>query len=109
MAQQITEEDVRSKVRALLKEAHPDKVDQFTFRGKQFDHGLAWVHFPEGLGGLGVSPKLPAVVADELRPHAQTTPEDMMINPIRIRMGPPTRPTPRPPRMEKSPFRPVFN
>ena len=29
-----------------------------TFLGEQFDRGLAWVHFPEGLGGLGVNPKL---------------------------------------------------
>ena len=29
-----------------------------TFLGAQFDLGLAWVHFPEGEGGLGVSPGL---------------------------------------------------
>src|SRR5260370_34299026 len=90
MAQQITEEDVRSKVRALLKEAHQDKVDQFTFRGKQFDHGLAWVHFPEGFGGLGLSPGLQAIVADELGKNAKTQYEDMMINAIGIGMGAPT-------------------
>jgi alkylation response protein AidB-like acyl-CoA dehydrogenase len=27
-------------------------------RGRQYDLGLAWVHFPEGWGGLGVTPKL---------------------------------------------------
>jgi len=27
------------------------------FLGAQFDKGLAWVHFPEGHGGLGLSPK----------------------------------------------------
>ena len=28
-----------------------------TFLGAQFDRGLAWVHFPEGFGGLGLSPE----------------------------------------------------
>ncbi len=27
-----------------------------TFLGEQFDRGLAWVHFPEGHGGLGSTP-----------------------------------------------------
>jgi len=91
MAQrEITEEDLRKRVRALLEEAHPDKVDQFTFRGKQYDHGLAWVHFPEGFGGLGISPGMQAIVADELSKHAKTHYDDMMINAIGIGMGAPT-------------------
>jgi alkylation response protein AidB-like acyl-CoA dehydrogenase len=90
MAQEITAEDIRARVRKLLEEAHPDHVDQFTFRGKQYDHGLAWVHFPEGYGGLGISPGFQAVVADELAKHARTNYEDMMVNPIGIGMGAPT-------------------
>jgi len=88
--EEMTEEEVRERVRALLAEAHPDRVDQATFRGKQFEHGLAWVHFPEGHGGLGVSPRLQAVVADELRRHVKVTYEDMVLNPIGIGMGAPT-------------------
>src|SRR2546426_10812459 len=91
---EITEEQLRDKVRALIKEADPDKVDQFTFRGKQYDHGLAWVHFPEGYGGLGVSPALQAVVSDEISRHAKTTYDDMAINPIGIGMGATTLGTP---------------
>ncbi|HYA34105.1 MAG TPA: acyl-CoA dehydrogenase family protein [Candidatus Binataceae bacterium] len=87
---QITEEDLRTRVRALLEEAHPDKVDQFTFRGKQYDHGLAWVHFPEGYGGLGISPAMQPIVTDEIAKHAKTLYDDMMINPIGIGMGAPT-------------------
>jgi alkylation response protein AidB-like acyl-CoA dehydrogenase len=87
---EMSEEEIRERVRALLAEAHPDRVDQFTFRGKQYDHGLAWVHFPEGYGGLGVSPRLQAVVNDEIRRHAKTVYEDMMLNPIGIGMGAPT-------------------
>ncbi len=87
---EITEEDLRKRVRALLEEAHPDKVDQFTFRGKQYDHGLAWVHFPMGYGGLGLSPGMQTIVADELSRHTKTLYDDMMINAIGIGMGAPT-------------------
>ncbi|MEA2625367.1 MAG: hypothetical protein QOD06_1412 [Candidatus Binatota bacterium] len=87
---EMTEEELRSRVRALLEEAHPDRVDAFTFRGKQYDNGLAWVHFPEGYGGLGLNPKMQAVVQDELRRNAETQHDDMMLNPIGIGMGAPT-------------------
>ena len=86
----MTEDELRERVRALLAEAHPDRVDTFTFRGKQFDHGLALVHFPEGYGGLGLSPGMQAIVTDELRRHTETLLEDMNVNPIGIGMGMPT-------------------
>jgi alkylation response protein AidB-like acyl-CoA dehydrogenase len=87
---EITEQDLRARVGKLLAEAHPDKVDQFTFRGKQYDHGLAWVHFPEGYGGLGISPGMQAIVTDELSRHCKTMYDDMAINAIGIGMGAPT-------------------
>jgi alkylation response protein AidB-like acyl-CoA dehydrogenase len=34
----------------------PASTDTVTFLGEQFDRGLAWVHFPVGCGGLGLSP-----------------------------------------------------
>ena len=37
------------------------------FRGAQFDHGLAWVYFDRGHGGLGVSPILQKQVEIRLR------------------------------------------
>ena len=37
------------------------------FRGAQYDRGLAWVHFPEGSGGLGLSPTLQRHVDGRLR------------------------------------------
>ena len=36
------------------------------FYGRQFDLGLAFVHFPEGHGGLGLSPKLQLTVNERL-------------------------------------------
>jgi hypothetical protein len=47
-----------SRVDALVDDllgAHdPETTDQTTFRGAQYDLGLAWVHFPDGFGGLGL-------------------------------------------------------
>jgi alkylation response protein AidB-like acyl-CoA dehydrogenase len=34
----------------------PSSTDPVVFLGEQFDRGLAWVHFPVGNGGLGLSP-----------------------------------------------------
>jgi len=105
---EMSEEEIRGRVRALLEEAHPDKVDMFTFRGKQFDHGLALVHFPEGYGGLGVSPRLQGVVNDELRKHAKNLYEDMNVNPIGIGMGMPTVLTHGTDWMKQNLLRPCF-
>ncbi len=49
---------VDALVDELLETFPPSSTDPVTFLGEQFDRGLAWVHFPEGLGGLGVNPKL---------------------------------------------------
>jgi alkylation response protein AidB-like acyl-CoA dehydrogenase len=45
----------------LLAEHWPGEVREFY--GAQFDAGLAFVHFPEGHGGLGLSPRLQRVIA----------------------------------------------
>jgi alkylation response protein AidB-like acyl-CoA dehydrogenase len=46
----------------LLSEHDPSSTPAAEFLGAQFDLGLAWVHFPEGRGGLGMSPKLQGTV-----------------------------------------------
>lgn len=46
----------------LLAEHPPETMTEQAFLEAQYDAGLAWVHFPEGLGGLGVSPKLQRAV-----------------------------------------------
>jgi alkylation response protein AidB-like acyl-CoA dehydrogenase len=86
----MTEAELRERTRALLKAVSPDEVDQVTFRGTQYDHGLAWVNYPEGFGGLGLAPKMQGIVNDELRRGATTTYENLMVNPIGIGMGGPT-------------------
>jgi alkylation response protein AidB-like acyl-CoA dehydrogenase len=49
---------VAERVDKLLAELDPAIADDIEFRGRQFDLGLAWVHFPEGSGGLGLPPVL---------------------------------------------------
>lgn len=46
----------------LLAEHPPADTDERTFLEAQYDKGLAWVHFPEGHGGIGASPKLQRTV-----------------------------------------------
>ena len=47
---------VQERLDQLLTD-HDPKGDPVAFLGAQFDLGLAWVHFPEGRGGLGLSPR----------------------------------------------------
>lgn len=47
--------ELDDKVRDLLSHYDPATTDEAEFLGARFDAGLAWVHFPRGRGGLGVS------------------------------------------------------
>ena len=86
---EVNEAEVRDMARQLVADVPPDQVDQFEFRGAQFDRGLALVQFPESLGGLGLSSRrLQTVVDAELR-AAGVTYHDLNINPIGIGMGAP--------------------
>jgi len=40
----------------LLSELDPKDTDPVEFRGRQYDLGLAWIHFPKGYGGLELAP-----------------------------------------------------
>ena len=53
---------VEEAVAALLSSHDPRSTDERTFLEAQFDAGLAWVHFPVGHGGLGLSPKVQRIV-----------------------------------------------
>jgi alkylation response protein AidB-like acyl-CoA dehydrogenase len=84
----LTEDDIRARTRALIDEVGAD-ASQVEFRTAQWDAGLAMVQYPEGKGGLGVSPKLQRVVETELRLSGVKW-DSMAINPIGIGMGLPT-------------------
>jgi alkylation response protein AidB-like acyl-CoA dehydrogenase len=83
---EITESELRSRVKQLI--ADVDARDRVAFRGAQYDRGLAWVHFPEGKGGLGLSPKAQTIVQEELR-NAPKVYDDIALNPIGIGMAAP--------------------
>jgi alkylation response protein AidB-like acyl-CoA dehydrogenase len=50
----------------LLRELPPTTTPAVEFLGAQFDRGLAWVHFPEGHGGLGLSPRLQRLINERI-------------------------------------------
>jgi alkylation response protein AidB-like acyl-CoA dehydrogenase len=60
------EQRVQDAIDRLLTEHPPAETDEREFWGAQFDLGLAWVQFPEGKGGLGVSPRFQKVVNEAI-------------------------------------------
>ena len=61
----LTPEELREQVRAFLAEHDPREMPKQDFLNARFDAGLAWVHYPEGLGGLGLSRSLQQIVDAE--------------------------------------------
>src|ERR1044072_6310737 len=55
---------LRAKAREFR--ANQPAEDHLEFLRARFDAGLAWVHFPEGLGGLGLARAMQSVVDEEL-------------------------------------------
>ena len=82
------EQDIHRRCDQLLAEHDPATTAPAAFLGAQFDLGLAWVHFPEGHGGLGASPKLQRTVNERLA--AAHAPMAVARNPIGHGMGAPT-------------------
>jgi alkylation response protein AidB-like acyl-CoA dehydrogenase len=61
----LTADDLRGQVREFLAAHDPAATDRLDFLRARFDAGLAWVHYPPGLGGQGLSRELqPAVDAE---------------------------------------------
>jgi alkylation response protein AidB-like acyl-CoA dehydrogenase len=61
----VTADDLRGQVREFLAAHDPAVIDRLEFLRARFDAGLAWVHYPPGLGGQGLSRDLqPAVDAE---------------------------------------------
>lgn len=58
---------VEAAITELLAQHDPRQLDDVSFRGARYDAGLAWVHFPEGFGGLGVRPDLNRLVEERVR------------------------------------------
>ncbi len=58
----LSEDDLRSQVRDFLAEHDPASTDRLDFLRARFDAGLAWVHYPAGLGGQGLPRSLQQAV-----------------------------------------------
>jgi alkylation response protein AidB-like acyl-CoA dehydrogenase len=58
--------ELRERVAALLAAHDPARLGREEFLRARFDAGLAWVHFPVGLGGLDLPRALQSVVDAEL-------------------------------------------
>jgi alkylation response protein AidB-like acyl-CoA dehydrogenase len=78
----VDADDLRQRVAALLAGHDPGRVDRLSFLRARFDAGLAWVHFPIGLGGLNAPRALQPVVDAELA--AAGAPDNV---PFRIGIG----------------------
>lgn len=81
--------ELKTKVRDLLDAHDPATTDPAEFLGARFDAGLAWVHFPEGLGGLGLSRGRQEEV-DRLLAEAGAPEPDVGRNSIGLGMAAPT-------------------
>ena len=98
--------DVDELADQLLADLPPSSTDAVTFLREQFDRGLAFVHFPEGCGGLGGSP------ADQVRAQrrllAGGAPMAMLRNVIGYGMVAPTLVTHGTERQRERYLRPLF-
>jgi alkylation response protein AidB-like acyl-CoA dehydrogenase len=90
----------------LLREHDPVTTPPEVFLGAQFDLGIAWVHFPEGDGGLGLSPRLMNVINARLGEAKAPSPYGR--NPIGYGMGAPTVVTHGSDVQKKRYLRPLF-
>ena len=79
---------VEEAAREVVAAHDPRSVPREELLGALFDAGLAWVHFPEGLGGRGLSRGLQSVV-DGVVTRAGG-PRGFALNPIGYGMGAPT-------------------
>ncbi|MGW3431241.1 acyl-CoA dehydrogenase family protein [Streptomyces melanosporofaciens] len=62
----VDADELRRRVRDLLDAHPPATTEPLDFLRARFDAGLAWVHYPAGLGGLDAPRSLQAVVDAEL-------------------------------------------
>jgi len=62
---ELSDAALRAQVREFLAAHNPATTERLEFVRARFDAGLAWVHYPAGLGGQGLSRTLQKVVDAE--------------------------------------------
>ena len=80
---------LRQRARDFLAGHDPGALPRLDFLRARFDAGLAWVHYPPGLGGLGLPRSLQSVVDAELA-AAGAPDNDPIRNGIGLGMAAPT-------------------
>ena len=81
--------DLAALVKELLSTNDPATTDRLEFLRARFDLGLAWVHYPEGLGGLGLPRSFQSEVDAQLA-DAGAPDNDPLGNGIGLGMAAPT-------------------
>jgi alkylation response protein AidB-like acyl-CoA dehydrogenase len=99
--------NVDDLVDGLLAEFPPASTPAQRFLEEQYDRGLAWVHFPEDSGGLGLTPRDQQRVQTRL--HAGGAPAAGVRNPIGYGMCAPTIATHGTPEQKARYLRPLFS
>ena len=89
MTDEETRADLASRVAALLDAHDPATTDRLDHLRARFDAGLAWVHYPEGLGGLGLPRRFQGYV-EELLARAGAPDNAPRRNGIGLGMAAPT-------------------
>jgi alkylation response protein AidB-like acyl-CoA dehydrogenase len=84
----IETKELNERVDQLLASHPPKNTAAREFLEAQYDAGLAWVHFPVGLGGLGISPRHQKVINEKV--FAAGAPSSYARNPIGYGMCGPT-------------------
>jgi alkylation response protein AidB-like acyl-CoA dehydrogenase len=100
--------DILRRVEDLLAAHPPGSTDRTAFLEAQFDAGLAWVHFPEGAGGLGLAPKAQRVIDSALAKAGAPAP-DVARNIIGQGMAAPTIAAHGTPEQQARYLRPLFS
>ncbi|MCU0267538.1 MAG: acyl-CoA dehydrogenase family protein [Acidimicrobiales bacterium] len=100
------EELVLDRCEDLLASHPPETTPVEELLGVQYDLGLAWVHFPEGCGGLGLAPGLQKTVNERL--SAAGVPVAASRNPIGHGMAAPTLVSHASDEQRKRYLRPLF-
>src|SRR3984957_10168110 len=98
--------NVDELVDALVADFPPGTTPPQEFLGEQFDRGLAWLHFPPGSGGLGLTPRDQQRAQSRL--FAGGAPVAGTRNPIGYGMCAPTIATHSTPEQKERYLRPLF-
>jgi len=98
--------NVDERVDGLLADFPPETTPPQEFFGEQFDRGLAWLHFPLGAGGLGLTPREQQLA--QARLSAGGAPAAGVRNPIGYGMCAPTIATHGTAEQQERYLRPLF-